>query len=118
MSDSNPGGEIQVSSGASFYAFRWNGTCVKLTEEEVSSDFPPRRRIAAVEWNWIEDAQQEALRADPALARAEELRRKSCKGVRRGTVDSRCGAADEALRQHIERFVRSDQQLPPPTSLP
>lgn len=117
-SDADPNGGFQVSAGASYYALRWNGTCVKLTEEEVSYDFPPVRRIAPVEWNWIEDEQQAALREDHVLAKTEELRRKACKGVRRGSHDKRCEAADEALRSQLERVVRSEHQLPTPKHLP
>ncbi len=112
------GAGIQVSSGASFYALRWDGSCVKLTQEEVKSDPPYAPRIAQVEWSWLDDNLQAALRRDPKIDASYKARRKQCKGARLGTRSAACAKADTQLIRLVEAYVRDGRPLPTPQHLP
>jgi hypothetical protein len=109
---------LQTSAAASYAALRWDGSCVKLTQEELQSELPLVRRIAHIEWNWLDDNLQTALRADAAIDDAVQSRRKVCKGARTGNLSKPCQIATERLVKLVEAYVRSGKGIPEPTTLP
>ena len=112
-------GGMQVSgAGDSYDALRWDGSCVTLSSEEVTLDRPPSPKSAKVEWRYLDDNIQEALRADSAVNDAYLARRKECKGAVSGDVSLACVKADQKLSDAIVSYLRKGGALPLPTKLP
>ena len=113
-------GGMQVSGGggASYDALRWDGSCVTLSGEEMTLDKPPSPKNSKVEWRFLDDNVQEALRADSPINDAYLARRKECKGATSGEVSAKCIKADDKLSAEIVRFLRGGGALPAPTKVP
>jgi hypothetical protein len=113
-------GGMQVSGGggASYDALRWDGSCVTLSGEEMTLDKPPAPKNSKVEWRFLDDNVQEALRADTSINDAYLVRRKECKGATSGEVSAKCVKADDKLSAEIVKFLRGGGALPQPTKLP
>lgn len=112
-------GGMQVSgAGGGYDALRWDGSCVTLSSEEVTLDRPPSPKSAKVEWRYLDDNIQEALRADSAVNDAYLTRRKECKGAVSGDVSLACVKADQKLSDAIVSYLRKGGTLPLPTKLP
>lgn len=112
-------GGMQVSgAGASYDALRWDGSCVTLSSEEVTFDKPPSPKSSKVEWRFLDDNIQEALRADAALNKAYLARRQECKGATSGDVSMKCVKADQKLSDLIVTYLRGGGSLPEPSKVP
>jgi len=110
---------MQVSgAGGGYEALRWNGSCVTLAKEEVTLDKPPSPKYAKVEWRFLDDNVQEALRQDPTINTAVQKRRNECKGAVSGDVSLTCVKADDKLTQVIIDYLKKDGKLPVPSKLP
>jgi hypothetical protein len=110
---------MQVSgAGGGYEALRWNGSCVTLAKEEVTLDKPPAPKFAKVEWRFLDDNVQGALRQDPTINTAVQKRRNECKGAVSGDVSLTCVKADDKLTQVIIDYLRKGGKLPIPTKLP
>jgi hypothetical protein len=110
--------EYGVSQGRSFYALRWDGSCVKLNEEEVSAEVPWNKAMPAIPWDWLGDAQQEHLRANGPVQGAVVKMRKSCRGARVGKGSPECESLRGQLSQAIAKHVRSGAAVPDPENVP
>jgi hypothetical protein len=113
-------GGMQVSGGggASYDALRWDGSCVTLSGDELTLDKPPAPKNSKVEWRFLDDNVQEALRAVPAVNDAYLARRKECKGATSGEVSAKCVKADDKLSVEIVKYLRGGGALPEPTKVP
>jgi hypothetical protein len=113
-------GGMQVSGGggASYDALRWDGGCVTLSGDELTLDKPPAPKNSKVEWRFLDDNVQEALRAVPSVNDAYLARRKECKGVTSGDVSAKCVKADDKLSAEIVKYLRGGGALPEPTKVP
>jgi hypothetical protein len=112
-------GGMQVSgAGASYDALRWDGSCVTLSSEEVTLDKPPSPKSSKVEWRFLDDNVQEALRTNEAVNKAYLVRRQECKGATSGDVSMKCIKADQKLSDEIVSYLRGGGSLPEPTKLP
>lgn len=112
-------GGMQVSgAGASYDALRWDGSCVTLSSEEVTLDKPPSPKSSKIEWRFLDDNVQEALRANEAVNKAYLSRRQECKGATSGDVSTKCIKADQKLSDEIVSYLRGGGSLPEPTKLP
>jgi hypothetical protein len=112
-------GGMQVSgAGASYDALRWDGSCVTLSSEEVTLDKPPSPKSAKVEWRFIDDNVQEALRQNEKVNAAYLARRKECGGASSGEVSMKCVKADQKLSDEIVTHLRGGGKLPQPTKVP
>jgi hypothetical protein len=112
-------GGMQVSgAGGSYDALRWDGSCVTLQSEEVTLAKPPAPKYPAIEFRFLDDETQEALRKDEKINLAWRERRKECKGATSGDVSLKCVKADEALTRGVIAFVRGGGPLPEPKKLP
>lgn len=113
-----PGG-IQVSGAEGGYdALRWDGSCVTLDASEVTLSAPPQPKAAKVEWRFLDEPTQNALRESETVIEAYRTRRKECKGAVSGTVSKKCVVADDALSQKIVDHVRSGGALGTPERMP
>jgi hypothetical protein len=106
-----------AGQGDSFFALRWNGSCVKLTEEEITTLAPWRRLASPVQWGWLDDNIQEELLADGKVAAAQSAWKKECR--KSGSPSSeRCSALGQQLTDAVVARVKSGAPLPEPTNRP
>ena len=110
---------MQVSgAGTSYDVLRWDGTCATLGEGELSLKKPPSPKAARVEWRFLDDNVQEALRSNEALSKIVSERKKECKGATSGDVSNKCVRADAKLSDSIIGYVRKGGTIPVPDKLP
>jgi hypothetical protein len=113
-----PKGGMQVSGAGGYQAFRWDGSCVTLSSEEVTTKRPPSPKHPRIEWRFIEDGMRDALRKDQAVDEAAIAVKRECKGVSVGDVSKKCVDADNKLVDAIVKYVQSSSGLPEPAKLP
>lgn len=114
-----PAGGMQVSgAGESYDALRWDGSCVTLSGEEVTTNVPPSPKHAYVTWRYLDDNIQEALKEDEKIRDTYRERNKECKGQNQGEVSKGCEKADKQLSALVVEWVRRGGKLPAPTNLP
>jgi len=112
-------GGMQVSgAGGGYEALRWNGLCVTLAKEEVTLDKPPSPKTAKVEWRFLDDNVQAALREDSTINAAVTKRRQECKGAVSGDVSLGCVKADDKLTHVLVDYLRKGGKVPVPSKLP
>jgi hypothetical protein len=112
-------GGMQVSgAGGSYDALRWDGSCVTLQSEEVTMSKAPAPKYPAIDFRYLDDDTQEALRKDDKVNAAWQARRKECKGATSGEVSLKCVKADEGLTKTVIAFVRGGGNIPEPKKLP
>src|SRR6478736_148911 len=112
-------GGMQVSgAGGGYEALRWNGLCVTLAKEEVTLDKPPSPKAAKVEWRFLDDNVQAALREDSTINAAVSKRRQECKGAVSGDVSLACVKADDRLTRALVDYLRKGGKVPVPSKLP
>jgi hypothetical protein len=112
-------GGMQVSgAGGSYDALRWDGSCVTLQSEEVTMSKAPSPKYPPIDFRYLDDDTQEALRKDDKLNKAWQARRQECKGATSGDVSMKCVKADEALTKSVIAFVRGGGHVPEPKKLP
>jgi hypothetical protein len=110
---------IQIGSGDGQYdALRWDGSCVSLEGEEVTSKVPPKPKHSRVEWRWLGEKMRDTLRSDASLADTYRARQKECKGVTIGDVSKQCEKLDAQLIQKIVDYVHTHSDLPAPSEQP
>jgi hypothetical protein len=112
-------GGMQVSgAGASYDLLRWDGTCATLSAEEVRLAAPSKPKHAIIPWRSLEDATQNALLQNEAVAKVAAERKKECKGATMGTVSAKCEKADRMLNDLVVEAVRNGTTVPQPAKVP
>lgn len=112
-------GGMQVSgAGGSYDALRWDGSCVTLQSEEVTLTRAPAPKFPSIDFRYLDDDTQEALRQDAKINKAWQSRRQECKGATSGDVSMKCVKADEALTRSVIGYVRGGGSVPEPKKLP
>jgi hypothetical protein len=112
-------GGMQVSGASGSYdVLRWDGSCATLSSEEVRLVAPPKPKHATIPWRVLEDATQEALKKDEALAKVASERKKECKGATMGAVSDKCEKADKKLNDLVVEAVRNGTSVPKPNKVP
>jgi hypothetical protein len=110
---------IQVGSGGGSYdALRWDGSCVSLEGEELTTRHPPKAKTARVEWRWLGRDMKAALRENDSLNKAFIARKSECKGVSMGAVSKKCESLDALFVAKIVALVRGTSDLPVPKNQP
>lgn len=110
---------VQVGSGSGSYdALRWDGSCVSLEGEELTTRHPPKAKTSRIEWRWLGEDMQAALRKDSTINETFQARRKECKGVSMGAVSKKCQQLDEKLVAVTVDYVRNTSDLPLPKAQP
>jgi hypothetical protein len=109
--------EVEGSLGT-YDVFRWNGSCVTLDVNEVTSRTPSSPRNSRIEWKALSNPMQEALMKDSTIANSFEERRKACKGASVGLVTQRCEELDKEFMHNVAEYVRNTEELPEPSALP
>jgi len=113
-----PKGGMVVSGAGGVQALRWDGSCVTLQSEEVTTNRPPKPKHPRLEWRWFDDAMKEALRKDSDVDAAYLAQRKECKGVSSGDVSKKCVDMDNRLVDAIVQHVESGGELATPEKIP
>ncbi len=112
-------GGMQVSgAGGSYDALRWDGSCVTLQSEEVTMSKAPAPKYPAIDFRYLDDDTQEALRKDDKINKAWQSRRNECKGATSGDVSLKCVKADDNLTKTVIGFIRAGGSIPEPKKLP
>jgi hypothetical protein len=112
-------GGMQVSgAGGSYDALRWDGSCVTLQSEEVTMSKAPSPKYPPIDFRYLDDDTQEALRKDDKVNKAWQARRAECKGATSGDVSLKCVKADENLTKTVIAYVRGGGSIPEPKKLP
>jgi hypothetical protein len=112
-------GGMQVSgAGGSYDALRWDGSCITLQSEEVTMSKAPAPKYPSIDFRYLDDDTQEALRKDDKVNKAWQTRRSECKGATSGDVSLKCVKADDNLTKTVVGFVRSGGSIPEPKKLP
>lgn len=102
-----PKGGMQVSGMGGYDALRWDGSCVTLAPEELTTKLPPKAKYPNIQWRLLDAAVQETLRSDAKIDKAYQTRRTECKGATMGTVSKACEKADAALATSVIEFVKA-----------
>jgi hypothetical protein len=113
-----PKGGMQVTGAGGYQGLRWDGSCVTLSSEEVTTQKPPSPKHPRIEWRWIDDGMRDALRKDPRVDEAYVAWHKECKGISVGDVSKKCVTEDQKLGDAIVKFVVNTGGLPDPAKLP
>ena len=112
-------GGMQVSgSMGGYYVLRWDGTCNDLAGDELTFNKPPQAKTAKIEWRFLDENTQQALRTDEKLNEMINARRKECKGASSGEVSKKCVDLDKKLTDSIAKTVRAGIDLPVPDKHP
>jgi hypothetical protein len=109
-----PKGGMQMSGQGGFDVLRWDGSCISLAPEEMSSKRPPRPRAAPIPFRYLSEKMQLALLSNDKIKTTYEARRKECKGVTSGDVSAKCEKLDKELSVVIVDFVRNGGEVPEP----
>jgi hypothetical protein len=91
---------------------------VTLQSEEVTMSKAPSPKYPAIDFRYLDDDTQEALRKDEKINGAWQARRKECKGATSGEVSLKCVKADEGLTKSVISFIRGGGSIPEPKKLP
>lgn len=112
------GGMSVSGATGSYEALRWDGTCVSLTSEEVTTKLPPKAKYAKIPWKVLDVKTRDALAADEKVGAVVTDYRKECKGASFGEVSLKCVKADQKLSVVIVDYIRGGGTVPVPASLP
>ncbi len=112
-------GGMQVSGAmGGYYVLRWDGTCNDIAGEELTFGKPPQPKSSKIEWRFLDENTQEALRQDGQLNEMINARRSECKGAASGTVSKKCVDLDKKLVDMLAKVVRRGIDLPVPSKHP
>jgi hypothetical protein len=112
-------GGMQVSgAGGSYDALRWDGSCITLQSEEVTMSKAPAPKYPSIDFRYLDDDTQDALRKDDKVNKAWQARRQECKGATSGDVSLKCVKADDNLTKTVVTFIRGGGTIPEPKKLP
>ncbi|MCB9589571.1 MAG: hypothetical protein H6718_29425 [Polyangiaceae bacterium] len=113
-----PKGGMQVSGMGGYDALRWDGSCVTLAPEELTTKLPPVAKYPTLNWKHLGGKMRDSLRDDAKIDAAYQKRRQECKGASMGTVSKKCEKADAALATAIIEFVKNGGDVGMPEELP
>lgn len=118
QADASSGSGVQYDAGASFYALRWDGSCVKLTQEEMSEHVPWAKKTPLLQWSILDDAQQTALREDDKINVTYLEQRRQCRAGKGAKASQRCQQLAKTLSDLVVKYVRDGGALPDPEFRP
>ncbi len=115
----NLGGMTVSGASGGYDALRWDGSCVTLDGSEVTMSEPPKALRAPIDWRYLGEDVQDALKAVPAVREAFVARKQECKGAYSGDVSKKCVDKDTALQTAIIKAITSGEaKLPEPVGRP
>ncbi len=110
-------GRVQIVGSGSYDVFRWDGTCVSLMSDEVTTRRVGFPRTAIIPWRKLDPTVRDVLLRDKGIAFRNGLGDRLCKV---GESDKKpCRKHHEALTQLIADYVRKGGDVPaPPLGIP
>jgi hypothetical protein len=113
-------GGIQVSGAeGSYEGLRADGSCVTLDSTELTLNLPPKAKYASVQWRYLGEDVQDALKANTKIFEAYVARKRECKGAYSGEVSKKCVDLDAKLNSLIVESLKSGSvTLPEPKKRP
>lgn len=113
------GGMTVSGASGGFDALRWDGSCVTLDGSEVTMNEPPKALRAPIDWRYLGEDVQDALKAVPSVREAFSARKQECKGAYSGDVSKKCVDKDTALQNAIAKAIMNGEaKLPEPAGRP
>jgi hypothetical protein len=110
-------GGVQVSGSGSYDVLRWDGTCVSVMSDEITTRRPGNPDVAPIQWKRLDPDVQTALEKDKKIAFRLEGRRQACAEIGAG-ADKKCAKAEQGLARIIGDFVRAGGEFPVRAKLP
>jgi len=113
----SPGGIVMLSAKGdtgSYDVLRWDGSCVSVMAEELTTNRPPAPKRAVVVWRHLDDPTRTALLGTPRIRSGYEALGKACDG----TSEAKCSQAEASLSNAVVDFVRTGGALPAPVHRP
>lgn len=104
------GGPRVVGAG-SYDVYRWDGSCVSVQSDEVTTQRLGMVQVAPIPWRDLRDAARDALLEDKGIAFRNKMRRQLCKGAQESTG---CKNNRVAMSLLIAEFVRGGGDVPIP----
>jgi hypothetical protein len=95
----------------------WNASG-GVSDNEAYLEFDDEVVLLKIEWRFLDEPTQNALRESEDVTEAYRTRRQECKGAVSGTVSKKCVVADDALSQKIVDHVRGGGALGTPERMP
>jgi len=110
------GGVVMVVNGetGSYDVLRWDGSCVSVMADELTTHRPPQPKRAAIPWRRLDEGTRTALLSGPKVKASFDAVGKACDG----TNEAKCAQAQSALTGAIVEFVRGGGELPEPAHRP
>lgn len=102
----NSGMQVSGAEGG-FDAIRWDGSCVTLDSHEVTTRKPPQSKPGQIQFRFLGDDTQDALKGVPEVRVVYLERRKECKGAMSGEVTKKCEQKDAELMRVIAQAVKT-----------
>ncbi len=110
-----PGG-MKVSGSGSYDVYRWDGSCVSVMSDEVSTRPPGTPDVAIIPWRHLDDNIRDVLMEQRSIQFRNGLRVKSCK---ENAAAKKCLRARAGLSRMVADCVRrGTAELPLPNALP
>lgn len=110
-----PGG-LKVSGSGSYDVYRWDGSCVSVMSDEVSTRPPGNPDVAPITWRHLDEGIRDALMGHRKIQFRNDLRVKNCK---ENEAAKKCLRARSGLSRMVGDFVRHGRtELPLPASVP
>lgn len=104
------GGRVQIVGSGSYDVYRWDGTCVSLMQDEVTTRRVGFPRTAPIPWRKLDPTVRDALLRDKGIAFRNGLGDRFCKV---GESESRpCRKHHEALTALVVDYVRRGGEVP------
>lgn len=99
---------------ASYDVLRWDGSCVSISEGEMTTKKPPAPKTAVVPWKRLDPTARRALLASPPVKQSSDAADKACSS----SDDEACEKRVRVLSSAIANHVRAGGALPPPPRRP
>ncbi len=103
------GGIVMTGAQASYDVLRWDGTCVSISEGEMTMTKPPAPKAAAVPWKRLDDGARKALLESPKVKGSQDALEKACASG----DEKACESASNALSTSITSHVRGGGVIVP-----
>lgn len=108
------GGIVMTGSQASYDVLRWDGTCVSITQGEMTMQRPPSPKPSPISWTRLDESARRALLESPKVKSSQGAIDEACTS---GDAKA-CDRATTALSRAIAEYVRGGGSIPAPPRRP
>ena len=108
------GGIVMTGSGVSYDVLRWDGSCVSISQSEMTTRKPPSPKTAVVPWKRLDVSARRVLLASERVKASSDALEKACSSP----DEKACEKGTRTLSLAIAEHVRSGGALAPPPRRP